>query len=48
VNEAGPEPIGMWDDERRAPVLRCALYALVFVLAIAGSALMPWGWGLPL
>lgn len=32
----------MWQDERSSPWL-LALYAAVFVLAMAGSALWPWG-----
>jgi hypothetical protein len=38
----------MWADECARPVLYLALYALVLVLAIAGSALLPWGWAVPL
>jgi cytochrome b561 len=45
---AAPDAPGMWADELAAPVLYSALYALVLVLAIAGSALMPWGWAVPL
>ena len=42
------EPLGMWADECAAPWLYAALYALVVMLAIAGSMLLPWGWAVPL